>query len=104
MIIVDPMRIYHTMTLPNTEQEQRLWDWGMRAKELPVRLLVPGEPECLYGDHEIIQAMQSRGIEFVSIWLNPSDLTPDGWCDLFDLTLNEPMGMVLYRAVQEFHR
>lgn len=104
VIIVDPMGIYHTMTLPNTEQEQRLWDWGMRAKELPVRLLVPGEPEHLYGDREIIQAMQSRGLEFVSIWLNPSDLTADGWCDLFDLTLSEPMGMVLYRAVQELHR
>jgi len=104
VIIVDPMGIYHTMTLPNSEQEQRLWDWGMRAKELPVRLLVPGEPEYLYGEREIIQAMQSRGLEFVSIWLNPSDLTADGWCDLFDLTLSEPMGMVLYRAVQELHR
>lgn len=104
VIIVDPMGIYHTMTLPNTTQEQSLWDWGMRSEKFPVRLLVPGEPEYLYGDSEIVQAMQSRGLEFVSIWLNPSDLTADGWCDLFDLTLSEPMGMVLYRAVQELRR
>jgi hypothetical protein len=32
--------------------------------------------------------------------LNASDLSPDGWCDLFDANINQPMGIVLFRAVQ----
>ncbi|MFQ6042699.1 MAG: ATP-binding protein [Candidatus Poribacteria bacterium] len=104
VIIIDPMGIYHTMALPNREQEQVLRDWGLRAREAKVKLLVPGEAEELYGGAEIISAMQRRGVIFQALRINPSDMTPDGWCELFDLTLNEPMGIVLYRAVQELQR
>ncbi len=104
VIIIDPMGIFHTMILPNTDQEQALWDWGMRPKGLPIRLLVAGDAERLYGGRDITQAMESRGLEIAPIRLNPSDLTPDGWCDLFSLSLSDPMGMVLYRAIQELTR
>jgi len=85
-------------------QEQMLWDWGIQSKAETVKLLVPGEPEHLYGGAEIVNAMQQRGVQFQRMQINPSDLTPDGWCDLFDLTISEPMGMVLYRAVQALYR
>jgi energy-coupling factor transporter ATP-binding protein EcfA2 len=69
-----------------------------------VKLLVPGEKEHLYGCPEIVDAMQQRGVQFQTLQINPSDLTPDGWCDLFDMTISEPMGMVLYRSVSTLHR
>jgi DNA helicase HerA-like ATPase len=98
-IIVDPMGVYHTMTQANTSQQDTLFKWGLSTKGYNVRLLVPGEPSLLYDD-DILQALAQRGVNIVPLRLNPSDLTPDGWCDLFDANINRPLGIVLFRAVQ----
>lgn len=98
-IIVDPMGIYHTMALRNDKQSSELYQWGLTAQGFNVRLLVPGIPEELY-DADILVELQRRGVEVVPLRLNPSDLSPDGWCDLFDANINEPMGIALFRAVQ----
>lgn len=99
-LVIDPMGIYWTMTEGNEEQRDLLWDWGMSEQDFPVNLLVPGDPEERFGP-EIVREFQSRGIDLDSLLLNPSDMSPDGWCDLFDLNINKPMGITLYRAVRE---
>lgn len=33
------------------------------------------------------------------LWLNPPDLSPDAWLQLFDLKPSDPMGIALFRAV-----
>lgn len=98
-IIVDPMGIYHTMAMRNDRQSAELYEWGLPVQTFPVRLLVPGVPEDLY-DSDILIELKRRGVEINPLRLNPSDLSPDGWCDLFDANINEPMGIVLFRAVQ----
>lgn len=99
VIVADPMRNFHTMSLPNREQEGDLWQWGLSAKGVPVRLLVPGDPRVRYGD-EVIDAFAQRGVEVASLRINPGDLSPDGWLELFGLDITQPMGIALYRAVQ----
>jgi DNA helicase HerA-like ATPase len=99
-LVIDPMGIYWTMAEGNDEQRNLLWDWSMSQRDFPVNLLVPGNPEERYGP-EIVREFQSRGIDLNSLLLNPSDMSPDGWCDLFDLNINKPMGITLYRAVRE---
>lgn len=103
-IIIDPMGIYYPMTQPNQGQERLLWDWGLSAKGMPILLLVPGNPEILYGGREVVGAMESRGVRFRSFRINPSDLSPDAWCQLFDLSISEVMGIALFRAVQKLSR
>lgn len=98
-IIIDPMGIYHTMVLRNDKQSSELYQWGLTAQGFNVRLLVPGIPEELY-DPDILIELQRREVEVVPLRLNASDLSPDGWCDLFDANINEPMGIALFRAVQ----
>lgn len=98
-IIVDPMGVYHTMIQANTAQQDVLFKWGLSTKGYTVRLLVPGDPGLLYDD-DILQALTQRGVNIIPLRLNPSDLTPDGWCDLFDANINRPLGIVLFRAVQ----
>jgi hypothetical protein len=98
-IIVDPMGVYHTMTQVNRSQQDTLFTWGLSAKGYQVRLLVPGDPFLLY-DSDILEALAQRDVGIVPLRLNPSDLTPDGWCDLFDANINRPLGIVLFRAVQ----
>jgi uncharacterized protein len=102
-IIVDPMGVYHTMVQPNTAQQDELFQWGLSTKSYHVRLLIPGEPQSLY-DNDVLQILRDRHVEIKALRLNASDLTPDGWCDLFDADINKPMGIVLFRAVQQLHK
>jgi len=98
-IMIDPMGIFHTMVLRNAKQSDELYQWGLVARGFHVRLLIPGNPEELY-DADILRELTRRGVEITPLRLNPSDLSPDGWCDLFDANINEPMGITLFRAVQ----
>lgn len=98
-IIVDPMGVYHTMTQPNTPQQDALFNWGLTPKGYAVRLLIPGNPAALY-DADVLQMLKQRDVNVIPLRLNPSDLSPDGWCDLFNADINKPLGIVLFRAVQ----
>lgn len=99
-LVVDPMGIYWTMANRNTKQESLLWDWGLSAESFPVNLLVPGNPEQRFG-REVVRELEQMDIDVNSLRLNPSDMSPNGWCSLFDLNINKPMGITLYRAVRE---
>lgn len=98
-IMIDPMGIYHTMVLRNEKQSAELFQWGLTPQSFRVRLLIPGVPEELYGS-DILLELDKRGVACIPLRLNPSDLSPDGWCDLFDANINQPMGIALFRAVQ----
>lgn len=98
-LIVDPMGIYWTMGEPNDRQQDLLWDWGMQPRGFDVTILIPGAPEEKYG-RDVLQEMERRGLKIRSLQLNPSDISPDGWCELFDLNINKPMGIALYRGVR----
>ncbi len=99
-IIVDPMGVYHTMSQTNTAQQDELFKWGLSARSYPIRLLVPGAPDKLY-DLDILRILEERGITIVPLRLNSSDLSPDGWCDLFDANINKPLGIALFRATHK---
>lgn len=98
-IIVDPMGVFHTMTQSNVSQQDELFSWGLAPKGFDVRLLIPGNPAALY-DADVLQMLRQRSVNVVPLQLNPSDLSPDGWCDLFNADINKPLGIVLFRAVQ----
>lgn len=66
---------------------------------LPVRLLVPGDPLKRYGA-DVVERMETLGVQFVALRLNPSGLSPSEWCELFELPVNEPLGIAQFRAVQ----
>jgi len=99
-IIIDPMGVYHTMKQPNLMQQDDLFQWGLSARDYPVRLLAPGNPLKLY-DADILEILKQRGIEVVHLRLNPGDLSPDGWCDFFGADVNKPLGIALFRATHK---
>lgn len=101
-LVIDPMGIYWTMSEENDRQRDILWDWGLPEEGFPVNLLVPGDPEARF-DADVLDELERRGIDINSLLLNPSDMSPDGWCDLFDLNINKPMGIALYRAIRELN-
>lgn len=100
ILVVDPMGIFHTMSLPNREQESIVWDWGDSPRPLPVKVIVPGDPVERYGGFDIVHEMERRGVEFRTLAVNPSDVSPEGWCDSFGTSINEPMGIALTKAIR----
>lgn len=101
IVMADPMGIFHTIAQPNDEQTRELVLWGLTEKGFPVRLLVPGEPLRRYGDAEIVERLQERGVDVLSLRINPADLSPETWCSVFNLNINDLMGIALYRAVSD---
>lgn len=97
-LIVDPMGIYWCICEPNSPQREALWEWGLSETSYGVSLLVPGAPEEHMGS-EVVPEMKRRGVTFRSLKINASDLSPDLWCDLWNLNVNDIQGIGLYRAV-----
>ena len=100
ILAVDPMGIFHTMSLPNSEQGSTVWDWGDSPRGLPVKVLVPGDPVERYGGSDIVQEMERRGVDFRSLAINPADVSSESWCDSFGTSINEPMGITLTKAIR----
>ena len=99
ILIADPMGIYHTMVSPNTRQSSEIRASGRLAKGYPLRLIVPGDPIIRYGDAAVVARFKQNGAEIATLQINASDLSPEAWCELFDISINEAMGITLWRAV-----
>ena len=99
LIIADPMGIYHTMALANENQSDAVRQAGLLTEGFPIRLIVPGDPLVCFGDAEIVSRLQTNGVEITSLWINAHDLSADAWCELFDLEINNAMGIAMWRAV-----
>ncbi len=100
VIVIDPLRNFYTMSRPNDDQLEDLYDWNLSPRGLPVRLLIPGNPIKRYGE-EVINALKNQNVQVESLRINPGDLSPETWLGLFNLSLTEPMGLALYRSVSQ---
>ena len=93
ILLIDPLGIFWTFCLSNEDKEA----------SLPVLILTPGNPIARYG-RDVVERKMELGVELRPIRINPSSISPSGWCDLFDLSINEPLGIALFRAVQNLTR
>ncbi len=106
VLVVDPQGIFWSMAEANmaSAETDGLWSYDRSPRPFPVNLMVPGDPVERFGDREIVAAMEQKGIRIEGLRLNPSDLTPEMWCDLFDLNINELQGIMLFKAVRQCGR
>ncbi len=101
--MVDTQGIFWSTAQPNESYSEadKLWEFDREARGFRVNVLVPGDPVERYGDASIVEEMERRGINIQELRLNPSDLSPEMWCDLFDLDINGLMGIMLFKAVRQ---
>jgi DNA helicase HerA-like ATPase len=106
VMVLDPQGIYWTMSQPSVSSQKAdaLWEWDRAPRGFRVNLLVPGDPVERYGGQDVVQEMENRGAQVRSLRINPADLSPEMWCDLFDLDINQLQGIMLFKAVRECHR
>ncbi len=103
VVVVDGQGIFWTMAEPNpvSRETDGLWGFDRAPRGFPVNLMVPGDPVERFGGRDILDEMERRGIQVQGLRLNPSDLTPEMWCELFDLDINELQGILLFKAVRQ---
>jgi len=103
ILVVDTQGIFWSTAQPNESYSEadKLWEFNREARGFRINILVPGNPTERYGDAAIVEELEHRGINIQELRLNPSDLSPEMWCDLFDLDINGLMGIMLFRAVRQ---
>ena len=111
LLLVDPMGIFWTMA----QRGETPRGSGLRAvgsgqlpralnpepgaeSGLPVTVLVPGEPTGRY-PQPFLTHLQTLGAHVQRISFPPAALSSDAWCGLFELSINEPLGIALTRAI-----
>ncbi|MBL7209204.1 MAG: ATP-binding protein [Dehalococcoidia bacterium] len=103
VLVVDPQGIFWSTAQPNASfsEADKLWEFDREPRGFQVNVLVPGDPVERYGDSQIVKEMERRGINIQELRLNPSDLTPEMWCDLFDLDIDGLQGIMLFKAARQ---
>ena len=92
-IIFDTMGIFWTMKYKNDKEIELLQEWDLKSKNLPVSIWVP------YGYYE---EYESRNIPVDNRFsIKPSELTSEDWVTIFNLSITDPIAIVIENAVEK---
>ncbi|HLC99231.1 MAG TPA: DUF87 domain-containing protein [Candidatus Nanoarchaeia archaeon] len=95
-ILLDTMGIYWTMKYPNKPDEELLEKWGLKGKGLDVKIYTP---EMYYN------AYKEKGIPTDHPFsIKPSELDSSDWHLTFDVSPNEPLGVLIERIVYRLRK
>ncbi len=90
-LIFDTMGIYWTMKFENEKDRQLLQDWGLKAKNLPVKVFVPFGHYNEYVD---------KGIPVDKKFaLDVNELKPEDWILTFGLDITNPVSILIQRIL-----
>ncbi|NCN51943.1 ATP-binding protein [archaeon] len=90
-LIFDTMGIYWTMKYENEKDKGLLQEWGLKPKNLPVKIFVP------FGHYD---EFSKNGIPVdESFALDPMELEPEDWIITFGLNLINPVSVLIERTL-----
>jgi len=108
IILVDPMGVFWSMGLSIEDFRSQIADLGSEQSKseisnlqsaIKVNILVPGDPAERYSLRALAR-MRELGVQINRISLNPAALSAEAWCELFNISMSQPLGICLYRAVR----
>lgn len=92
-LIFDTMGIFWTMKFKNEKDRELLDNWGLKSKNVPVRVFAP------FGYY---QDYKDKGIEVDEEFaIKISDLDVGDWINLFELKFTEPIAVVIESVVSK---
>ncbi len=92
-LIFDTMGIYWTMKYPNEKDRELLESWGLKGKNLPVKVFVPSGH---YDDY------QEKGIPVdQSFALDIKEMQAEDWILTFGLDLINPVSVLIQRTLNK---
>jgi uncharacterized protein len=90
-LMFDTMGIYWTMKYENEKDRKLLQDWGLKAKNLPVKIFVPA------GHYD---SYLEKGIPIDEMFaLDIKELTSDDWIITFGLDITNPVSILIQRIL-----
>ncbi|MBS3125130.1 ATP-binding protein [Candidatus Woesearchaeota archaeon] len=96
VIMFDTMGIYWTMKYPNHKEETLLKEWGLEGKGVPINIYVP------FG---YFDKWKEDGIPVDKAFaINPSELAPDDWNLVFEISTNDPIAVFIERVILELRK
>jgi DNA helicase HerA-like ATPase len=92
-LIFDTMGIFWTMKFKNEKDRELLDEWGLAAKNIPMRVFAP------FGYY---QDYKDKGIDVdAEFAIKISELEPTDWINLFELKFTEPIAVVIESVISE---
>ncbi|MDP2947757.1 MAG: LAGLIDADG family homing endonuclease [Nanoarchaeota archaeon] len=92
-LIFDTMGIFWTMKYKNEKDGELLSDWGLEAKNVPVKVFAP------FG---YFQEYREKGVDVDDEFaIKISELEPGDWVSLFELRFTDPIAVVIESVVSE---
>ncbi|MDP4012638.1 MAG: ATP-binding protein [Candidatus Nanoarchaeia archaeon] len=93
VLFFDTLGVFWTMKKPNTRQQDLLLEWGLKPEGMEIDIYTPK-------GH--FQNYKEAGIPTdYSFTIKTSELTPSDWSSVFGVKLNEPLGILIERAIGE---
>lgn len=92
-LIFDTMGIYWTMKYENEKDKSLLQEWGLKPKNLPIKVFAP------FGHYE---ELREKGIPIDKVFaLDTSELETEDWIITFGLNLIDPVSVLIGRAISK---
>lgn len=90
-LIFDTMGIYWTMKYPNEKDKELLHEWGLKPKNLPIKVFVP------YGFYE---EYTKKGIPVDDMFaLDVKEMSAEDWILTFGLDIINPVAVLIERTI-----
>ncbi len=95
-LIFDTMGIYWTMKYVNEKDKELLQDWGLKTKNLPVKVFIP------YGHYD---SYLEKGIPVdESFALDVAELNSEDWILTFGLDMINPVSILIERTISKLRK
>jgi DNA helicase HerA-like ATPase len=95
-LIFDTMGIFWTMKYKNEKDRELLDEWGLKAKNVPVKVFAP------FG---YFQEYKDKGIDIdAEFAIKISELDASDWISLFELKFTEPIAVVIESVVSKLRQ
>jgi len=92
-LIFDTMGIFWTMKYKNEKDRELLDEWGLKAKNVPIKVFAP------FGYY---QEYRDKGIEVdAEFAIKISELEPTDWVTLFELKFTDPIAVIIESVISE---
>ncbi|HLC56401.1 MAG TPA: LAGLIDADG family homing endonuclease [Candidatus Nanoarchaeia archaeon] len=93
VVIFDTMGIFWTMKFPNLRDEQLLREWNLKPEGLNINIFTPAG---------YFKEYKEKGIPSdYAFSIKPSELNADDWCNVFEIPLISPVGILLDRILNK---
>ena len=92
-LIFDTMGIFWTMKYKNEKDQELLNEWGLKAKNIPIKVFAP------FGHY---QEYRDKGIEVdAEFAIKISELGPMDWVTLFELNFTDPIAVIIESVISK---